>query len=470
MKKLLSLIFTISLTLSACGTAATQSALPAQTSTPTLAPTETQTPIPLTATITPLPTIPTFTPTFDVATIVTVTPAEKAVCPQNNSETKLDSTPFYENREKVFDDQIFKIILEYLNTGGSRKAINAELLNRDKYGYVLGSTKEMELTNDDNTEFIVEIGAGFGIYTCKNGLYELSLNLNGVAGEPASIVGIKDMNLNGTSEIVAGIKFCAGHCFDISIFEWNGQEFQNLLGEWQTTTSVEEKILDVNNDDVYELIIEGPFPSMGEYIDYIPMRGQKDIYIWNGQIFTPSRPEFSAPEYRFQAIQDADINVLDGYFDKALKLYENVIFNKELKWWSESRRDYEIQKYSDYWNPAKPTLQPEPPEDSAEYPHLAAYAYYRIMLLHLAQGQEAEAASTYQTLQEIFGNDPYATSYVDMATAFWESYQSTHRMYDGCAAAIQYAVEHPEILIPLGSDYHGWQSHIYEPADVCPFR
>jgi hypothetical protein len=43
-------------------------------------------------------------------------------------------------------------------------------------------------------------------------------------------------------------------------------------------------------------------------------------------------------------------------------------------------------------------------------------------------------------------------------------------MYDGCAAAIQYAVEHPEILIPLGSDYHGWQSHIYEPADVCPFR
>jgi hypothetical protein len=43
-------------------------------------------------------------------------------------------------------------------------------------------------------------------------------------------------------------------------------------------------------------------------------------------------------------------------------------------------------------------------------------------------------------------------------------------MYDGCAAAIQYAVEHPEILTPLGSDYHGAQSHTYVPADVCPFR
>jgi hypothetical protein len=92
------------------------------------------------------------------------------------------------------------------------------------------------------------------------------------------------------------------------------------------------------------------------------------------------------------------------------------------------------------------------------------------MLLHLAQGQEAEAASTYQTLQDTFGSDQYAAPYVEMATAFWEAYQSTHKMYDGCAAAIQYAVEHPEILTPLGSDYHGWQSHTYVPADVCPFR
>ena len=109
-------------------------------------------------------------------------------------------------------------------------------------------------------------------------------------------------------------------------------------------------------------------------------------------------------------------------------------------------------------------------EDLTEYPRLAAYAYYRIMLLHLVQGQEAEAASTYQTLQETFGTDSYTAPYVEMASAFWERYQSTKKMYDGCAAAIQYVVEHPEILTPLGSDYHGWQSHIYEPADVCPFR
>ena len=108
--------------------------------------------------------------------------------------------------------------------------------------------------------------------------------------------------------------------------------------------------------------------------------------------------------------------------------------------------------------------------DPSEYPRLAAYAYYRIMLLHLVQGYESDANTVYNTLQEKFGSDQYGYPYVDMASAFWEAYQSTHKMYDGCAAAIQYAAEHPEILIPLGSDYHGAQSHTYVPEDVCPFR
>jgi hypothetical protein len=80
---------------------------------------------------------------------------------------------------------------------------------------------------------------------------------------------------------------------------------------------------------------------------------------------------------------------------------------------------------------------------------------------------EAEAA--YKTLQEKFGNDQNGQPYVEMANKFWGAYQSTRKMYDGYAA-IEYAVEHSGILIPLGSDYHGSQSHIYVPADVCPFR
>jgi hypothetical protein len=115
------------------------------------------------------------------------------------------------------------------------------------------------------------------------------------------------------------------------------------------------------------------------------------------------------------------------------------------------------------------TPAPGAPEPT-EYPRLAAYAYYRIMILHLMQNHESDASTVYNTLQEKFSNDPYGQPYVEMAIAFWNAYQSTHKMYDGCAAAIEYAAEHPDILTPLGSDYHGSQSHIYKPEDVCPFR
>ncbi|MBN8582834.1 MAG: polysaccharide deacetylase family protein [Anaerolineae bacterium] len=62
MKKLLSLFFAISVTLSACGTANTPSVSPTQTEMPTVIATATKTPIPLTATATIIPTI---TPTLD---------------------------------------------------------------------------------------------------------------------------------------------------------------------------------------------------------------------------------------------------------------------------------------------------------------------------------------------------------------------------------------------------------------------
>jgi hypothetical protein len=123
-----------------------------------------------------------------------------------------------------------------------------------------------------------------------------------------------------------------------------------------------------------------------------------------------------------------------------------------------------VKVFYDSYKVVTPTPLPYLSEDTRIRP--AAYAYYRIVLLHIMQENESDATTTYNTLQQTFGKDQYGRPYVEMASAFWEAYQSTHKMYDGCAAAIQYAVEHPEILIPLGSDYHRAQSHIYVPDDV----
>jgi hypothetical protein len=117
----------------------------------------------------------------------------------------------------------------------------------------------------------------------------------------------------------------------------------------------------------------------------------------------------------------------------------------------------------------QPTLTPPAP-DSTEYPRLAAYAYYRMVILHTFLGEMEAAEIKYTTLQEKFPVGNPGHPYVEMATDFWNAYQSGGLMYDACAAAIAYADFHPEILIPLGSDYHGAQSRTYVPVDVCPFR
>ncbi len=200
-----------------------------------------------------------------------------------------------------------------------------------------------------------------------------------------------------------------------------------------------------------------------------PWRVKIDTYAWDGKSFSLAYEAFAPAQYRYQALQDADREVLYGHYDKAMQFYRNAIFNDKLKWWSAGQRAYLLK---DHYHDIDPTYfamdLPSPNPDFTEYPRLAAYAYYRIMLLQTVESHPADADATYATLQQDFGDDPYGRPYVEMAKAFRDGYRPTSRMYDGCAAAIGYAAQHAEILKPL--DGGSMQDHNYVPADVCPFR
>jgi len=473
--------------LTACGqsTTATQvtstPAVEQATSTPTFLPTSTGTSIPSptpTASITPLPTIPTFTPTFDASTIVTVTPATKAECPKENPN--LVPTFYVPKHPGCFETDMCVFsgtdqeILEYLNKGGNISSAIAKLKtaiynNYQEYAY-------QDVTNDGIYDLMFIDFSMFGtlhIFFCHNGKYEVfSSPVTGTEffyGNQKIIV--QDLNLNNIPEVIFLQMYGIG--LYVHTFEWDSQTFQDLSPHTETGEGI--TIEDVDHNGTKEIVATGIISLSGFYgypyfssSDFnIPeLRLMNYVYRWNGRNFAFSSEKFEPPQYRFQAIEDGDYEVLLREYDQALLLYQDSIFSKKLNWWSPEQYEFLRTKYYN----SKATLPPLPTEDATEYPKLASYAYYRIMLLHLVQNQESEATTTYNTLQEKFGNDQYARPYVDMATAFWEAYQSTHKMYDGCAAAIQYAVEHPEILTPLGSDYHGAQSHIYVPADVCPFR
>jgi hypothetical protein len=219
------------------------------------------------------------------------------------------------------------------------------------------------------------------------------------------------------------------------------------------------KIQSKSKDGAYELALTWKLEYSGG-----PSRTANYVYSWDGENFSQSRVEYSPPEYRFQAIQDGDKATQSGEYVQALNLYQSAVFDNKLKWYSPRRQTT--------FDPPWTTLTPIPDSfiDPTEYPRLAAYAYYRMVILHTFLGEMDAAQVKYATLQEKFPAGNPGHPYVEMATDFWNAYQSSGKMYNACAAAIAYADVHSEILTPLGSDYHGAQSHIYVPADVCPFR
>jgi hypothetical protein len=485
MKNSFFLVFAFVLILNACAPARTQavptlfpsSDTPVPGSTATSSPTATQ--ILSTPTTTPLPTIPTFTPTFDASTIVTVTPVEKAICPtaiphENRDFDFLNVLPGidWENRAHAEEN-----MLNFLNTYGAEPLISYLQYNWKSEGrYYLFK----DLTNDSLPELAISL-TSFYIFSCKTGRYEKVFELppDGRLWSP-TIFLVKDNNRNGLPELIILIGTWSQGGRAYQVFEWSGTRFHNLVfsddpyyldgGElWMEGIGGNISSQDVNHDMVNELILDSGVPGWTIYYEGLPWRNKRTYYQWNGQSYVPWHYEFALPEFRFQAIQDGDLAVSQNEFDKALPLYQDAIFSEKLKDYSAEIR----KNLQDNWMSQVGGVRPTPtpyPSDPTEYPRLAAYAYYRIMLLYIMRGYESDAGTIYNTLQQKFSNDQYGRPYVEMATAFWDAYRSSRKMYDGCAAAIQYAAEHPEILIPLGSDYHGWQSRQYKPEDVCPFR
>lgn len=464
MKKFIFVFLILVFMFSACTSNETQVEI---TPTATISPTITYTSTP---NITPLPTIPTFTPTFDVSTIVTVTPAEKAACPKIKEDVKIKLSTFYD----TFDYQ--PDLIQALNEGGSIRNIVGALEKEltEYYSYSFNITikyQTIDVTNDGVHEIILYGNRNKAlILGCDSGVYKELYSIKYIEYLEINII---DANHNGIPEIFIGDEICNAQCgFRLSIIEWQINSFKQLLVDIDAYPSTWSSlsIENIDNDIPMEIYWQNGI-RFDALVDSI-FRKETVIYKWSGNFYVPLTSFYSAPTFRFQAIQDADQATINKEYDKALTHYQNVVNKKNLDWWSTEREEYERLTnpftFDDINNP--PTFQPEPIEDESEYPSLAAYAYYRIMLIQLAQGQTEEANKTYQTLLDTFGNDIYAIPYIEMTNAFLQAYQINQKMYDGCAAAIQYAVENSEMLSALGDSHHWEQAKKYKPEDVCPFR
>ncbi len=424
---------------------------------------------------TPLPTIATFTPTFNPQAIVTATKSVKAVCPIENPSLK----PWFPICVEggCYAKPYIEDILNYLNQGGTY--VNLDEKWGIKFADITGDGVEEYLFSDFDTTFV--LGCRGGKYVV---LFEKSIDQR-----PLLIDQIDDLNGNGIPELFLSFYERPGF-HSLFIFEWNGETFRSLIqipnnlseNDFLGTTGWDHKISDVNGNNLKEIEVIDDIPiDPDSIIGGLPWRKSTITLGWNGENFVIINKIYETPRYRFQAVQDGDEATINGDYDRAAKFYQDVIYDDNLEWWSSDRKKYETylalssffsQFNTDNINPTPtPTpITPPPNEDTTEYPRLEAYAYYRLVILDLARGDIYDGQHQFEVMQKLFRKDNPGFSYLEMASAFYDAFQETNNLTIACSKAIQYAANNPEILIPLGSDYHGWQSHIYLPEDVCPFR
>jgi hypothetical protein len=447
----------------------TKTPTPKITHTPTIAITPQNTSTPTLYRFSPFTYTPSFSFTFEPLMNKTATPENSSECPVDSSRildfhfprTGYEASVNWDSDNMVHFDQE---VLSYLSGGGDIRNVRRDLdqTYHNNYYYV-------DVTNDGAKDLIMQGFTVFGtilVYYCRDGKWNL---FKPDTWDGDDLVTVQDLNLNGVPEIYDDACMMSGSgCQSLYIYEWNGTGFSDLSEGWVGISGPagNPKFSDYNGDGIKEIILQGDYCGWGSMSMCFPWRLQTLIYSWDGTKYTLTRLEYTAPEYRYQAVQDADREFLYRNYSKALSLYTAAIEDKTLDWWSQARRNYEVDKWNNrfvdpFILPARPTPDPD------EYDQLAAYSSFRIGLLYLVTGREDTARFI---LEELIKNNTIRTPkypFVVIAGVFWKKYQVARDIEKACQAAIQSVDQTPETL-ELLEGTNTMQDHHYWPEDICP--
>jgi hypothetical protein len=387
-----------------------------------------------------------------------------------------------------------KDALVFLNQYGA-EALYAEYLadlhNNDSnfdWGN-LNFSNYLDLTNDGEKELIADYRGDLLIIGCQDGQYSMieTRQADGVQWFPYGME-FADANRNGMPEAILYLGGTEGGGSFYQVVEWDGQEFQDLLVPLEKENEdyshddlfVDGGIgsnlrhADIDHDNVEEYIATIGIPTGEGYQYEIPWRQETQIYKWNGQHFVFVRRSFTAPQYRFQAVQDGDLATLAGEYDRALDFYQQAIFDDKLEWWSHDRMEFLTTNFLiSLWQSGDPTpVSPIP--DPKEYDNLAAYARYRIMLLHLSRSWVSDAQVVYDTLQKKYPEGKPGHDYAVLAETVWTEFEQSGDLGKASAKGIEYAANHSNHMYDYigGSGapgHHGINYHEH-PEYICPFQ
>ncbi len=347
-------------------------------------------------------------------------------------------------------------VLGLLNAGMSPESLNAQLQQQGLGGYpkavytgeingdgypdaLLALVNPTSGTRPPAGTLLVALGSPQGYCLAQ------SLETEDPALPGLVVHGVEDLNADGRLEAVVGWTGCGEvTCTErLQVLAWRDHALTNRLSDGLEAVDPWVEILPIPEGTGYRVAVHtegapggtGPARSYTLFYDYDEAT---DTWVHAGTQWAP-------PQTRIHLLHDADRAAQQGDELQALLLYGQVIASQEV-------RDEAL---------------PDAGEPARLHAILAAYARFRMLVLHAHAGHQAIAQATYAELHQAVDSDPALLPYFEMATAFWEAYQKSG-WEAACQAAREYAQTHADaVLTPLGPQVYGTNNRAYTPENIC---
>lgn len=392
--------------------------------------------------LTPTPTAPPFAtdvptvapPTVPPTDTPTPTPIPLDACP-------LPASPPPPEQPADFASLPY-VVQQYLSAGADVAALEALLEGWNVLIEVAaadltanGRAEVIVVAHDPASETFVPATALF-VYGCREGAYVLQ-GQDPSPDHTISLAQVEDVTGDETLEIVYIRTMCGAHtCYEsLGILGWDGRAFYNLM------------------DDVLELphptytVAAGRIEARSGGIGSVgaePQEYYTEVWTWNGHAFVFEERIYAPAVYRYHVLLEGERALEAGDLDAARAAYQRVIDDDRLEEWS---------TISGLLDPVDERAQ------------LTAFAHWRLMLIHLLRSEEDAAEAAYDLLVDEY-LDERGHPVAAMAETFWDAYEDTGQMADGCAAVVTDAQVGSAVLDFFNQAY-GYANPWWEPLDLC---
>jgi hypothetical protein len=342
-----------------------------------------------------------------------------------------------------------EVIGGFLSAGGATTILESRLRQWGaitEFGGVVQA--DTDLTGDGVTEIVVALydpnRAGQNpqpgqllIFGCEKGGYRLLHNstYDQTGGIP-TLLRAGDMNGDTRAELVYFVEYCrtAPCTKEAQILTWNA-----TLGSFiaMNVGVIEARggwydIGDPDSDGILEIVAHN-VPAGGVE------RESQHLWDWDGLNYVHAVTSGGAPTYQIHAINDGDAAFTAGDLSLAADLYTQALTDPTLLNWTLLN----------------------------ERAVLNAYAFYRLVLVRLAQNDLPQARAMRDQVMATAPPGAPGAIFAEMADMMVNRAESGVSLADACTEVRAFAVTRPDVLSTLNGFGEGMRR--YTIQDICPF-